>query len=336
MFEKKLALIHEQSSPLFRIMNIYDHSNPMRRKFSNNISAFHVGNGIILTVAHHLRADASRFESIDQVFFEANIRPHLNASQILLFDQYYPLDPATNKRYSNIIDQKVAQSIIETLKQIKFDTRWFNLINCNICNPFLIVQFINRQFYSSLDLTASFNVDAILAEPPINRNTFLLPLELVSTNYSADIALYRIINTSEEVINRLPKIEPDFSLFDDNQANTYCLQSSPNSEVGRLLNKAHIDGLTEHFGIFSDNIGGKYIGEGLRYLIKGYFRFGSSGAPYVYFNNESETFKVWAIQSEACPIQLSINNSMQGNFQYINAIATPLHLIQNELEGFLT
>ena len=162
MFEKKLALIHEQSSPLFRIMNIYDHSNPMRRRFSNNISAFHVGNGIILTVAHHLRADASRFESIDQVFFEANIRPHLNASQILLFDQYYPLDPATNKRYSNIIDQKVAQSIIETLKQIKFDTRWFNLINCNICNPFLIVQFINRQFYKRWDLFFLITISIVI------------------------------------------------------------------------------------------------------------------------------------------------------------------------------
>ncbi|MEJ7823754.1 MAG: hypothetical protein WKF85_15645 [Chitinophagaceae bacterium] len=73
----------------------------------------------------------------------------------------------------------------------------------------------------------------------------------------------------------------------------------------------------------------------MRYLIKGYFRFGSSGAPYVFYDEENDIFKVNAIQSEACAIQLSINNNMNGNFQYVNAIASPLKIIQDRLEQHL-
>jgi hypothetical protein len=110
------------------------------------------------------------------------------------------------------------------------------------------------------------------------------------------------------------------------------LQSSPTSEIGKLLNKAQIEGFTEHFSIFQERIGGNYILEGLRYLIKGYFRFGSSGAPYVVYDEQTNTFKVNAVQSEACPIQLSINNVRDGNFQYVNAIASPLQAIKERLE----
>ena len=42
-----------------------------------------------------------------------------------------------------------------------------------------------------------------------------------------------------------------------------------------------------------------------------------------------------AIQSEACPIQLSIDNKREGNFQYVNAIATPLNNIKEKLEYYL-
>lgn len=113
------------------------------------------------------------------------------------------------------------------------------------------------------------------------------------------------------------------------------MQSSPNSEAGKLINKAQIEGFLEHFGIFQDRIGGNYTFEGTRYLIKGYFRFGSSGAPYVFFDDEIEKFKVNAIQSEACPLQLSIDNKMVGNFQYVNAIASPLNIIRDKLEAHL-
>ena len=110
---------------------------------------------------------------------------------------------------------------------------------------------------------------------------------------------------------------------------------SPASVVGKLLNKAQIEGFTEHFSIFPELVGGNYVLEGLRYLIKGYFRFGSSGAPYLVYDAKSNTFKVNAVQSEACPIQLSIDNKRDGNFQYVNAIATPLNNIKERLEFYL-
>jgi hypothetical protein len=333
MLAKKLALIDEQTSPLFRIMFIYDSANPARRRFRNNICAFHIGNGLILTVAHNIRIEAKKLDSIDEAYFSAKILPHLDENQTALFNQCYPFDPATNKRYANFPNPSDAQSVIYALKQLKFDTRWLNLINNNICNPFLIVQFANNQYYNDAGLTSHFDGTNSFYEPQINRYTFLLPLKLVQAFYGQDIAVYRIINTHTDIINRLPKIEADTSVLDDDARNFYCIQSSPNIEAGRLLNKAQVDGFAQHFTIFQDPIGGNYTSEGLRYLIKGYFRFGSSGAPYVFYDEEAGSFKVNAIQSEACPIQLSINNNMGGNFQYVNALATPLHLIEKELNG---
>ena len=45
MKEKKLALIDEQKSPLFRTMSVFNDDEPARRAFDNNICAFHIGNG---------------------------------------------------------------------------------------------------------------------------------------------------------------------------------------------------------------------------------------------------------------------------------------------------
>jgi hypothetical protein len=158
-----------------------------------------------------------------------------------------------------------------------------------------------------------------------------LEVELVEAFYNEDIALYKIINSNQDIITRLPSVVPDFSILPDNQTNYYCLQSSPGSFLGRLLNKSQIEGYSDHYTTFIDRLGGNYTIEGLRYLIKGYFRFGSSGAPYIYFDSKTDQFKVNAVQSEACPIQLSINNSQEGNFQYINAIASPLKIIESRL-----
>ena len=53
------------------------------------------------------------------------------------------------------------------------------------------------------------------------------------------------------------------------------------------------------------------------------------------YDAKTNSFKVNAVQSEACPIQLSINNQRDGNFQYINAIATPLQVIRERLEAHI-
>ncbi len=337
MLTRQLELTNEQTSPLFRLMWIHNVTEPARRDFDNNICAFHVGNGYILSVAHNIKTEALIFKSIDNAIFIKEILPHLEPQQILLFDDCFPLDPLTNKRYMNINinNQSDFQTVVDILKKINFDTRWLTLAKRNFCKPYLIIQFKNNQFYNDPDLTGHFNGNTYFHEHSLNRHTFLVEVELVEAFYSEDIALYRIINTHQDIINRLPSITVDFSVLPDNQNNYYCLQSSPGGFLGRLLNKAQIEGYLDHHGTFGDIFDGNYTFEGLRYLIKGYFRFGSSGAPYVFFDKETDQFRVNAVQSEASPIQLSINNNREGNFQYVNAIASPLSIIEDRLLAYL-
>lgn len=332
---KQLELTNEQTSPLFRIMWIQNRDEPHRRHFENNIVAFHIGNGFILSVAHNLKAEANIFKSIDNGMYLTDIFPYLNSDQARLFESCYPLETANQRRYANITNPNDYQSMINLLRQINFDTRWTTMMDRKICRPHLVIQFKNNLFYNNPELSVHFNEATSFAEPGIQRHTFLVEVELVEAFYNEDIALYKITNTPQEIIDALPSLEVDYNLLDDNQENYYCLQSSPTSEIGKLLNKAQIEGFTEHFSIFQERIGGNYNLEGLRYLIKGYFRFGSSGAPYVVYDSDKNKFKVNAVQSEACPIQLSINNQRDGNFQYINAIATPLQVIQERLEKHL-
>ena len=330
--QKQLELTSEQTSPLFRIMWIQNRDEPHRRHFENNICAFHIGNGYILSVAHNLKVEANIFKSIDNGMYLTDIFPYLNTEQAQLFESCYPLEPVSQKRYANITNPNDYQSIINILKQINFDSRWITLMKRNICKPHLVIQFKENMFYNKPELSAHFNQATYFAEPGIQRHTFLVEVELVEAFYNEDIALYKVVNTPQGVIDAMPSLEVDYNLLDDSQQNYYCLQSSPTSEIGKLLNKAQIDGFTEHFSIFQERIGGNYNLEGLRYLIKGYFRFGSSGAPYVIYDENANTFKVNAVQSEACPIQLSISNQRDGNFQYVNAIASPLQIIEERLK----
>ena len=335
MINKKLALTNEQTSPLFRIMWIHNVNEPNRRQFDNNISAFHIGNGYVMSVAHNLRTESVLIKSIPETIFQQEVLPKLNPVQAQLFHQCYILDTATRKRYINIVNQPDIQTIANTMKSINFDTRWVTYTERNICTPHLIVQFKDPLFYNSEALTNCFDATTYFPEQALNRHTFLIELQLVEAFYHADIALYKIVNTSKDVIDNLPSIQINYDILDDNKTDFYCLQSSPGGFLGRLINKAQIEGFLDHHGSFEDRIGGNYIFEGLRYLIKGYFRFGSSGAPYVYYDHESEQFKVNAVQSEACPIQLSINNNREGNFQYVNALASPLNIIKERLQQHL-
>jgi hypothetical protein len=331
MLAQQLQLTNEQTSPLFRIMWIQNSSEPHRRQFENNICAFHIGNGLILSVAHNLRTESKLFKSIDQSIYSTDLLPRLNSVQARLFDTCFVLDPATQKRYWNSNNPHDYQMAMDVLNQINFDMRWITMMDKKISKPHLIIQFKNPSFYNNEALTAHFTAENYFPETAINRHTFLVEVELVEAYYSADIALYRIVNSPKEIINALPALTVDFDVLNDNQEHYYCLQSSPTSEIGKLLNKAQIEGYTDHFSFFQDRIGGNYTFEGLRYLIKGYFRFGSSGTPYVYYDELTQSFKVNAIQSEACPIQLSIDNKREGNFQYVNAIASPLHIIKDSL-----
>ena len=336
MLSKQLELTNEQTSPLFRIMWVQNINEPQRRQFENNICAFHIGNGFILSVAHNLKSEAQIFKSIENTLYTEHILPFLNSVQISFFEKCYPLDSSTGKRYAAITDQNDFKIVIDTLKQINFDTRWLTFNKHEIATPHLIIQFQNNLFYNDETMTQQFNTTMCFNEPASNKTTFLVEVELVEAFYSEDIALYKIVNTDRNIINKLPSIEVDFSILPDDYPNYYCLQSSPNGFLGRLVNKAQIEGYLDHHGTFIDRIGGNYTFEGLRYLIKGYFRFGSSGAPYVFYDKENNQFKVNAVQSEACPIQLSINNNRDGNFQYVNALASPLSIIEEKLKYYLS
>src|SRR6478672_7240404 len=118
MISKKLELIQEQTSPLFRIMFIQNSEDLNRRQFDNNICAFHIGNGYILSVAHNLRTEARFFKSIPQKIFNAEVLPQLNPAQLEMFDRFYPLDVASDKRYMGRLQQQEMQQVMEVFRTI--------------------------------------------------------------------------------------------------------------------------------------------------------------------------------------------------------------------------
>jgi hypothetical protein len=336
MINKKQALINEQTSPLQRIMWIYNVDEPQRRTFENNICAFHIGKGYFLSVAHNLRLQAGFFRSIDIDLYKKELFPILDGSQTRFLDQHYFTDDYTRKKYLNTVDPANLQTIANILKQKRFDTRWETLAEKKICKSCVVFQFKDNAFYNDTYLTRQFDPGFTFYENDAQKHTFLIEVELVKAFYSADIALYRLVGASPEVISKIPAVDVNFNFLDEAADKFYCLQSAPASPAGRLLNTATVEGMLDHFDIFPDEVGGNYIFEGLRYLIKGYFRFGSSGAPYLIYDAERDRYVVNAIQSAASGIQLSIKNDRDGNFQYVNAIASPLYIVKDELERYLT
>ncbi|OJW82120.1 MAG: hypothetical protein BGO69_16115 [Bacteroidetes bacterium 46-16] len=335
MTAKKMELINEQASPLFRIMYVHDAKEPSLRKFDNNICAFHIGDGYILSVAHNLRSPGV-LRSISPEVYETGLQARFNKDQARFFEQHYPVDYLSGKHHLASNEPAVLQELANILAQVRFDTRWVTLAAMKVCTPHLLIQFRNGLFYNDRGLTELIDPNMQFFEGGIQRQTYLLELELVHAFYNEDIALYRIVNVPQQLLQRLPCVRPDYTLLDNDVPAMYCLQSAPVNEVGRLLNDARIEGHLDHFTMFADHVTGSYVIDGIRYLVKGYFRFGSSGAPYLLYDEAENEFVVNAIQSEASPLQLSINSNMAGNYQYVNAIATPLHSIKDKLEEFMT
>ena len=325
MIKEKLAAIDDLSSALFRIMTITNDDEPYRRQYDNNICAFHIGNGYILSVAHALKPELNFFRSIGEAHFQESVMPNLNDAERLQFQRWYTLDEATQKRHLTVGNENEMTELINILKRINFDTRVITLYEKKICKPYLLIQQKATAFYNNLDVHKLFHPDLILLDPVSQRQTYLIETVLVEAFYSDDVALYKIVNTHQHIIDLLPSFAIDVEVYDTANKDFFCLQSAPSdANPGRMINEANIEGLIDQFSIQPDRFGGSYIFQGLRYLIKGYFRFGSSGAPYLKYDNTTNTFKVNAIQSEACPIQLTINNDRNGNSQWVNAIATPL------------
>lgn len=329
------SIVSEKHSPLFRIMWVFGADTPERRHFDNNIIAFHIGQGYFLSVAHNLRTECSLVRSMPESVFDHRLKPCLSEAQLAHLDRCYVLDRTNGVRFLELHDPSLANGISETFRSSGFDTRWVGLEENGVCSPHLILQFQDPGFFGDGELAESFPNHCRFYESHIQRHTFLMELELVKAFYSSDIALYRVTPSFRGFIEKLPVLDIDYSMMEEGLGRLYCLQSSPGGFLGRLLNTASLEGYLDQHQVFHDRIGGNYILEGFRYLIRGYFRFGSSGAPYLVFDPETGTFKANAVQSEASPVQLSINHSREGNFQYVNAIASPLLLIEKELKAIM-
>jgi hypothetical protein len=331
MKDKKLNLINESNSPLFRIMSIYNSSTP-NKGFANNICAFHVGKGIILSVAHNLRTLDRLPLILSNSFYQNELLTKINAADIPAFNTAYPLIPGTNQHIATGLTPTTGEPLAKKLDEAKVDRRYTKLYAENCCKPFLVTTFRDYSFCGDATLNHHFQGNHYFAEPTLNRHTFIIELELLDALFNEDIAIYKIINTPPEIINQLPSLDIDYQLYDTGTLDYYCLQSAPYDNLGRIINEARIEGVLDNFAKETDILGNDYFFEGIRYLIKGYFRFGSSGAPYLIFNKEHGDFKVNSIQSQASFIQLSINFQMNGNLQFVNGIATPLFIIEQKLK----
>lgn len=327
-------LIEENTSPLFRIMYAYNSNDPTARSFNpqSNICAFHIGHGIILTVAHHLESESLPAFIKEQNFVDELLTNCSEADKILL-EEMYVLEPI---RALRVLQQTSDANKINLLAGI-LKKRYGALKNSQIekiadYRPQLILQSKGDSLLGNKRLAEAFDSNRKFHESVLNRNTFLVELELVESFPKYDISLYKVLDSYKEVIKALPFVEVDFSKISDFDASLYCLQSSPGSELGRMLNKAQLDGIADHFAITNPINPDNLRFEGPRYLIKGYFRFGSSGAPYLIFDQDTDSFKVTAIQSEACGIQMDIGGNRGGNMQFTGAIATPLYNVQAEIE----
>jgi hypothetical protein len=331
MKDKKLQLIDENCSPLFRIMSIYNSSAP-NKAFANNICAFHIGKGIIVSVAHNLRQQDRLPLVLTDHYYQTELSTKIGAADKPQFDQAYPLIAGTNQRIATGLNQLTGEQLAKKLDDAKVDRRYTKLYSEGCCKPFLVTTFRNNAFCNDASLNIHFPANHKFPEPSINRHTFLIELELLDNLENEDIAIYRIINTPSEIIDKLPSVEIDFELYDTGTQDYYCLQVAPYDNLGRIINEARIEGLLDNFAQETDVLGNVYRFVGTRYLIKGFFRFGSSGAPYLIYDREQEVFKVNSVQSQASFIQLLINNNMDGNLQYVNGIATPLSIVETKLK----
>jgi hypothetical protein len=331
MKEKKLELIDENTSPLFRIMSIYN-LNGQNVAFANNICAFHVGNGIVISVAHNLRTLDRLPVLASDNFFQNEIVAKVPEADLPLFNQYYNSIPGTTMRlFAGSGNTVLIEQLALILDNARVDRRYSRLYQTDCCKPYLVATFRNNIFCGDSALNVHFASNSSFPEPSLNRHTFLIELELLDEFVNEDIAIYKIINTHNDIIKKLPSLDIDYETYDTGTPNYFCLQTAPYDHLGRIINEARIEGLFDNFNQQLDSVGNNYIMDGLRYLIKGYFRFGSSGSPYLIYDNETEKFKVNAVQSQASYIQLSIGGQMDGNMQFVNGVASPLSLIETRL-----
>ena len=326
--------IEELSSPMFRIMTAVNLEEPTRRQLSNDILGFHIGDGYFLSVAHNLRTSYKIPRSLPINTFQNDILNNLDADDRTFIDDKYDTDQNTQKRYvKSISDQAVIKKMTDIFIKTNFNTTHVYAYENNLAKPICVIHFRKHEFYGDSALNAKFDNTTYLNEVNLNKHTYILELEYVDAVFEEDVAIYKIATDDAEILNKLPHLEIDWNLYANySDKKFFCLQSSPTTPLGKILNNASIEGISDHWNSMKGIANPGYIMEGIRYMIRGYFRFGSSGAPYLVYDEDSDQLKACAIQSEACPVQLQINKKRDGNFQYTHALATPLINVREKIE----
>lgn len=324
-------LIKEDTSPLFRIMAGYDISETGWRRFENSITAFHIGNGYFLSVAHALIPFNNIPCSMSPAAFDEFVAG-ASLQQRAFIHQHYALNQQLGKhRWDE--NMQTSQALLNVFREIDYDTRYPNLYSKGVCKPYLLAHFKANAFLGDAALNNKFSGGRYFLESDIDRHTFLIDLKLHKIIVEADAAIYKIADDFADIIPLIPKIDVDLTLREIGDKHFYLLQSAPINALGRMLHNSQIEGYIDHYSNALSHKNRNYIFEGTRYLVKGYFRFGSSGAPYLHYDPEQDIFKANAIQSEACPLQMLIQGNRDNSAQYVNAIATPLHNIKGEIEA---
>lgn len=320
-------LIGEGTSPLNRI----SFTNSTISSFENACLATHIGNGYFITVNHPL--NMMRLPRIIPVSDYKHLMAR-SPETAALFNNYYIQANEEMVINPNLPPMQPEHEMIAVnqmqgvLNQSGYDSTYLTEIKKGYIKPVVVITFRNRLFFNDAKLTEKFESSYILNESLINRTSFIIDLELVATSYNDDVAIYKAINVDSDVLSVIPKVSLDFTLLDfSSNRELYCLQCAPNSEFGKTLNKSCIEGIVDNLSI--QNFG--KVHDGNRYLLKTYFRFGSSGAPYLTYNDSNGQFCLNAIQSEACPIQMDING-MRNGMQYTHALATPIANIKSIID----
>ena len=90
------------------------------------------------------------------------------------------------------MSQQVLQEATNILAHIGFDTRWVSLYAKKICSPHLLIQFRDSAFYKDKALTENIHPNLQFFESFIQRQTYMLEVELVHAFYNEG---YCIIQT---------------------------------------------------------------------------------------------------------------------------------------------
>lgn len=321
-------LIDELNSPLTRIAL----SNHKFKEFSGDFLATHIGSGYFISVFHPFLGNyiPRRIANHEYEILINKVSQH----RALLNKHYISKDGF--RQLSNMPEdvnqnRKVGKEILELLKGAGFDiTINGEYIKGNI-RPVAAFSFKENLFFKQNDLTKKFKAEHIVDEGPFKRTSFLIELEIVFYDIGNDLAVFKVKDIDKDVIDIIPFIELDYTLLDfTSTQNLLCIQGSPTTTLGKTLNKSFIEGIVDNVSLQPNNT----LFEGTRYLIKTYFRFGSSGAPYVFYDEVKDKFVLNAVQSEACPIQMDINGIRNG-MQYTHALASPIRNIQDKIQKLI-